>query len=109
MQGKAFPVGHFLYSSIWAAPALLQGLVPVQGSGLGVLEQDSGRETSLSVHSSCCFFRSVLSAWKKRLGLDADCWVVEMFLTVVAFSFFSPHLYIFSVTKPFPSFCLKLL
>lgn len=107
--GKSIPVGHFLYSNLWAAPALLQGLVPVQGSALGVLKQDPGRETSLSVHSSCCFLRSVLRAQKKKLGFDADCWAVEMFLTAVAFSFFSPHLYIFCATKPFSSFCLKPL
>lgn len=83
MQGKAFSVGHILYYNLWAAPALLQGLVPVQGSGLGVLKQDLGREIPLPVHSSCYFFRSVLRVWKKRLVFDADCcscqWLFSLF------------------------------
>lgn len=51
VQGKAFPVGQVLCSILRAAPALLQGLVPAEGSGLGVLEQDPSGERALSVHN----------------------------------------------------------
>lgn len=49
------------------------------------------RQGNISVSAQLLLlFRSVLRAWKKRLGFDADFWAVKLFLTVVAFSFFQP-------------------
>lgn len=71
VQGKAFPVGQILCSILRAAPALLQGLAPAEGSGLGVLSRTQAGKWLCQCTATAASLSSVLRAWQKGLGLGA--------------------------------------